>query len=133
MVPLVHLASQIGVQRVIVTHVDHGPTIVPLDVQLELAQLGCSLERCYAGLLIGPTAASERLRSREPATWAHITDGIRAVGVEQSIISTDLGAIELIDPLDGMAAFLERLSRDGFSASQIDRLVERNSRHLLEP
>src|SRR5918992_2168014 len=72
-------ALEEGVARIVVTHPEFPCQNFSLDDQRALAERGCLLERCLSTPLSGKT------------DWDHVFDGVRAVGVERTLFSSDCG------------------------------------------
>lgn len=128
---IVEIARSRGVERIIVTHVDQGPAIVPPDGQKALADLGCYIEHCFVGLYLGPNARSERLRARTPATMEGIVAGVKATGASRAVFSTDAGAIDFPEPIEAMQRYMELLGEFGISDADIELGSRDNVLELL--
>jgi hypothetical protein len=106
---LVPEALSRGICRIIVNHPDMNCVGMSLDDQSALAALdGVWLERVYVMALPHVGFPIEQTAS-----------AIRQVGVDNTILSTDLGQVNHVAPVAGMADFLDRLSRLGFSDAEL--------------
>ena len=105
--------------RSVITHASF--TDIPLEVQHELAELGCFIEHC--GLAAFRADDGEAVRS--------IAEQIRAVGTEHIIVSTDLGQASNPPPPIGMGIWLQCLLDEGFDATTVGQMVRDNPRRLL--
>jgi predicted metal-dependent TIM-barrel fold hydrolase len=119
MLPVVRAARAAGVQRIVVTHPEFPTTLLPIDLQRELAGLGCYFERCYT------TPATGKI------SWEQVYENIRQVGPETTIVATDLGQATAPYPDEGLAIFVGNLLDNGFSSSDIRRMVRDNAAQLL--
>ena len=128
---VVALARSRGVQRIVITHVDQAPAVVPPEVQKALSNEGCYIEHCFVGLHHGPHAVSERLRTRIPATIEGIVAGLRATGSARVLFSTDAGAIDFPEPVAAMQEFTSLLQRAGVADSDIELGAASNVLDLL--
>src|SRR5262245_24775767 len=68
-----------GVERVVVTHPEFTCQNFSIEDQVALAEQGCLIERCLSTPWSGKT------------TWDHVVEGVRAVGAERTLFSSDLG------------------------------------------
>jgi predicted metal-dependent phosphotriesterase family hydrolase len=60
-----------------------------------------------------------------------IAADIRSIGVENSIVSSDLGKGGAEMPVEGLATLLEALRQKGFTDRELDQLVKDNPARLL--
>lgn len=118
---LIEEARRRGIDRIIVTH----PMILPVEMNTDqmkkAAASGAYLEFVYSALL-GPTAT---------LTIGDYARAIRAVGIERSILSSDLGQAGNSLPPDGLEAFFAALRKEGFTVAEIERMAKANPAHLL--
>ena len=111
-------ALEEGVAQIVVTHPEFPCEDISIDDQQELAALGCLLERCLS------TPLSEK------TTWEHVFDGVRAVGVEHNLFSSDCGNPDYPPVEDGLALWADRLLGAGFDEDEVRELVVGQSRHV---
>jgi hypothetical protein len=118
--PLVRAARDMGVRKILVTHAEFPSQNLSAGEQRELAGLGASIEHCFTTMHTGK------------APWEAAFAGIRAVGVERSVLSTDLG--QTINPpvAEGFALFAQRLLDAGFTLEQVRRMAVANPAALVE-
>jgi hypothetical protein len=118
--PLVRVAREMKVHKVLVTHAEFPSQNLSAAEQLELADLGAYIEHCFTTMHTGK------------APWDTVFDNIRRVGVGRCLLSTDLG--QPINPpvAEGFAMFAERLLEAGFSVAEIRRMAVTNSGALVE-
>ena len=111
-------AFEEGVRRVVVTHPEFPCQDFSLEDQRELAARGCVLERCLSTPLSGKT------------TWEHVFDGVRAVGVERTLFSSDCGNPDYPAVEDGLALWADRLLGAGFDEGDVREMIVGRSRQL---
>jgi hypothetical protein len=111
-------ALEEGVARIVVTHPEFPCQDFSLDDQRALAGRGCLLERCLSTPLSGKTG------------WEHVLDGVRAVGVERSLFSSDCGNPDYPPVEDGLALWADRLLGGGFDEDEVRELIVGQSRRL---
>jgi hypothetical protein len=116
---LVRAARQAGVDKVLVNHPELNSLTIPLPVQQEMAAAGAYFERMH---LHGNSATDAR-------GLAEIT---RAVGIERTVLVTDLGRADYaVDPIQGMAELLRQFTEQGFSQAELDLMARRTPARLL--
>ena len=107
-----------GIRDVVVTHPEFPSQNLSLDDQAELARRGALLERCFTTPHTGKVS------------WEHVFDGVRATGVENNVLSTDLGQVFNPPVEDGLALFADRLLEAGFSEEEVQVMAVANTRRL---
>jgi hypothetical protein len=112
-------ALEEGVERIVVTHPEFPCQNFSLDDQRALAERGCLLERCLSTPLSGK------------AEWEHVFDGVRAVGVERSLFSSDCGNPDYPPVEDGLALWADRLLGGGFEQDEVREMIVGQSRRLV--
>jgi hypothetical protein len=121
-VVLIRQAKECGVRKVLVTHPEWAPTFYPVPLQKELALLGIVwFERCFV--------STTHLCGCVP--FGVIEQAIVEVGVETTVLSTDLGQPQTPPPAEGMRLYAERLKSSGFSVEQIRKMMCTNPAHLV--
>ena len=118
--PLVRAAREMKLQRVLVTHAEFPSQNLSAGEQLELADLGASIEHCFTTMHTGK------------APWDAVLASIRKVGPQRCVLSTDLG--QTINPpvSEGFAMFAQTLLDAGFSVEEIRRMSVTNPSALIE-
>ena len=111
-------ALEEGVTDVVVTHPEFTCQDFSVDDQVELASRGCLLERCLSTPWSGKT------------TFEHVFDGVRAVGVERTLFSSDLGNPEYPAVEDGLALWADHLLGAGFEEDDVHEMIVGQSRRL---
>jgi hypothetical protein len=111
-------AFEEGVAHVVVTHPEFPCQDFSIEDQVALAERGCLLERCLTTPHSGKT------------TWEHVFEGVRAVGVERSLFSSDLGNPDYPAVEDGLALWADRLLGTGFDEDDVREMIVMQSRRL---
>jgi hypothetical protein len=116
---LVGLAKELKLKRVVVTHAEFPSQNLSPDEQLALADQGAIIEHCFTTPHTGK------------ATWDAVFAGIRRVGAERCLLSTDLG--QKINPpvAEGFALFAQTLLDAGVPAADIRRMSVTNALALV--
>ena len=113
-VALIQRASERGVRRILVTHPEWEGTFFPLELQRRLvAEAGVLFERCYV-------STTHRCGFTPMKT---IADAIAETGVENTLLSTDLGQPDTPPPVEGLRLFAEQLRSFGFSVDDLRRMT----------
>jgi hypothetical protein len=115
---VVDAALEEGVEHIVVTHPEFPCQNFSLDDQRALAERGCLLERCLSTPLSGKT------------DWEHVFEGVRAVGVEHSLFSSDCGNPDYPPVEDGLALWADRLLGARFDEDEVRELIVGQSRRL---
>jgi Family of unknown function (DUF6282) len=115
---VVDAAFEAGVRTVVITHPDFPSQNMPVDQQVELAGRGAFVERCFTQPHTGK------------CSWEQWMDGIRAVGAEQTVLSTDLGQIKNPPVEDGLPLMAARLLDAGFSEEEVRTMAVTNTRRV---
>jgi hypothetical protein len=117
--PLVRTAREMKVRKVLVTHAEFPSQNLTAAEQVQLADLGASIEHCFTTMHTGK------------ATWSGVIESIHAVGPERCLLSTDLG--QTINPpvAEGFALFAQTLLDGGFSVAEVRRMAATNSAALV--
>lgn len=116
---LIKAAHEKGVRRVYVQHPMLEKVGMPIEMQKEAAKMGALVEYVL-GEAIGPVAG-----------FNHWAEGIRAVGPENVLISTDLGQRGRPIHVDGYKVVLPRLRKFGFTQAEIDVMTKTNPARFL--
>ncbi len=116
---LVKGAQQMKLRRVIVTHAEFPSQNLSAAEQAELAAMGAFIEHCFTTMHTGK------------ASWEGVFDAIRTTGVEQCVLSTDLGQTTNPGISEGFAMFAEKLLGAGFTQNEIRRMAVNNPASML--
>ena len=115
---LVDAAFESGVRQVVVTHPEFPSQNLSFDDQRELSARGALLERCFTTPYTGKT------------TWERVIEATRAVGPENTVLSTDLGQVFNPPVEDGLALMVERFLEAGFSEDEVRMMAVENTRRV---
>jgi len=107
-----------GIRDVVVTHPEFPSQNLSLEDQADLARRGALLERCFTTPYTGKV------------TWEHVFDGVRATGVANNVLSTDLGQVFNPPVEDGLALFADKFLEAGFSEEEVHTMTVTNTRRL---
>ena len=115
---VIDAALEAGVRHIVVTHPDFPSQNMPVEQQVELADRGAYVERCFTQPHTGK------------CSWGQWLAGIRAVGPERTVLSTDLGQVENPPVEDGLPLMARRLLDAGFSEGEVRVMAVVNTRRL---
>ena len=119
---LIDRANEIGGIQVLVTHPEWGPTFHSVAQQKALAARGnVMFERCFV-------STTHRCGF---VPFETIEEAIAGTGVENTVLSTDLGQPDTPPPVEGLRAYADRLRSTGFSVDDIRRMIQTNPARLL--
>lgn len=116
---IVRAGKQLGIQQMILTHVEHPALHYSDDQQREAAALGVYIEHSYNNAWFGRCMLDD------------IAHQIRAVGCEHIILTTDFGQSEAPFSDDGLAEYATRLQQFGFSSAELETMLCKNPATLL--
>ena len=116
--PIVKAARDAGVEHVVVTHPDFPAQDFSVDEQLELADMGAWIERCFTTPHTGK------------CSWEQWLEGTRAVGAERTLLSSDLGQVKNPPVEDGLALMADRLLDAGFGEDEVRTMAVTNTRMI---
>ncbi|HET8884505.1 MAG TPA: DUF6282 family protein [Candidatus Saccharimonadales bacterium] len=120
-VALVDAAQDHGVTKILVQHADLGIAAIPLDIQIQLAQKGVMIEKCYLA-----TGADFNDLSA-----AQMADSINQIGAESCVMVTDYGQEHNISPVQALSKFVDEMLANGISETAITQMIVANPRKLL--
>jgi hypothetical protein len=115
---VIDAAVEHGVRDIVVTHPDFPSQALSIDDQLALARKGAMLERCFVTF------------HTEKAPWERMLEGIRATGVENNVVSSDLGQTFNPPVEDGLALMADRMLAAGFSDDEVRTVTVTNTRRM---
>lgn len=116
---LVEKAQELGLTKIIITHVDFPTTFYSIEDQLKLASYGAYMEHCYTTWATGKIDFETTVAQ------------IRALGPERVILGTDLGQKTAKFPDEGLLEFGEKLIESGFTVEEVRQMIVDNPRYLL--
>jgi hypothetical protein len=110
---VVAVAREEKVRSILVTHPEIDFISMPVELQTQLRGAGLYFERCFC-------------RAGFRRDWSGLAEDIRAVGVESTILATDLGQPDNPHPVEGLEMFLQKMAGEGFTKSEIERMTVEN-------
>ncbi|QYJ16429.1 hypothetical protein Rxycam_02262 [Rubrobacter xylanophilus DSM 9941] len=117
---VVEAAREEGVRSIVVTHPEFPSQNLSARDQVRLVEQGALMERCFAPAYGGKVS------------WEVMFENIRAVGAENSFLSTDLGQPANPPVEDGIALMADRLLEAGFGEEEVRIMAVENTRRLAE-
>jgi hypothetical protein len=115
---IVDAALERGVRDVVLTHPDYPGQSIPVETQVEMADRGAMIERCFTTPYTGK------------CTWEQWLAGVRAVGAERTIVASDRRQVKNPPVEDGLPLMADRLREDGFSEDEVRTMAVDNTRRL---
>jgi hypothetical protein len=119
---LVCAAREHGVKKIMITHPEAPFIDMEISIQRELAAWGCLFERTW----VFTTPALGRMLKPD-----RLTQGIREVGFESTVLATDMGQVGNPPPVEGFQAFILTCRAAGFDEGQIRRMAATNVEQWL--
>ncbi len=119
---LVRRATEKGVRKVLVNHVMESVAPMTPNQQREAARLGALIEQSFFAL----TPACPN-----PGTVEEMRDQIRAVGPQSIILSSDLGQVSNMPPVEGFAHYLRLLEEAGIGRDELRVMIRDNPLRLI--
>jgi hypothetical protein len=116
-----YLADQ-GHEKIVVDHPTFFVTDLGIDQQRRLAEMGAVMNFVFCGI-----SPKSRWHSNE-----HLYETIRAVGVDNCVVSSDMGQIANPSSPEGLRILGEILLQEGLSEAEYTRLVEHRPKALLD-
>ena len=111
-------ALEAGISDVVVTHPDFPAQAISVEQQVEMADRGALIERCFTTPHTGK------------CSWEQWLEGIRAVGPERTVLSTDLGQVINPPVEDGLPLMAERLLEADFDEDEVRTMAVSNTLRL---
>lgn len=111
-----------GVQRgvrMVLTHPEFNRTLVDVQIQKELADLGVYIEKCWYNI------------AERDCNVEEMASHIRTVGPEHCFLSTDRGQGNRECPVEAMICFVSVLLEQGFSEREISMMLQDVPRKIL--
>lgn len=110
-----------GVKKMFVDHPDIAFTKVPIEAQVELSKMGVKMN--YVAAQISPRFYC--------ITPKEVAGNMRQVGVENALISTDVGQITNPDPIETMRSYIQILMDEGFTPGEVKTMLHDNPAAFL--
>jgi hypothetical protein len=118
---LVSEANKTGVKKIIVSHVNFEVPNLPIEDQVQLAEMGAYIEHAFMSML---------------PPWQclnvdQMVERIMRVGPEHCILSSDCGKITGPTPVEGLRMLFQLLLEGGISEKEIEVMSQTNPSKLL--
>lgn len=120
-------AREVGVEKFVVTHANSHIWKMTHDQIKEIIELGGWIEYSFITNLWGPGTGvpmNKRMSSEEFVSYTQIAP-------ERSFISTDLGQVNMPNPIDGMLMCIQELQKAGVPQKDIDIMTKTNPARLM--
>lgn len=117
---VVREARRMGLRKVLVTHPDNRMIGMSVETQRELAGMGALFERTYESVLTHPTLDLAGFAAR-----------IRAVGVDSTVLTSDMGQPENPTPVAGFRECIAGLLAAGITSDEVRLMAGENPSRLL--
>jgi hypothetical protein len=120
-------AKEIGVKKFVVTHANSNWWKMTRNQIETVIELGGFIEYCYITNLWGPGTGLPnftRMNDEEFISYVNIVP-------ERSFVTTDLGQVNMPNPLDGMRRCITAMQKGRVPQSIIDTLVRKNPAMLM--
>jgi hypothetical protein len=116
---LVEEARRAGVHRILITHPEINFLRLSLEFQRSIAGPGVYFERCF-------------VRDGFSLDWDGLAASIRAIGVDSTILATDLGQPENPHPVEGLAIMRREMAARGFTPPELQQMMCSTAAKLLK-
>jgi hypothetical protein len=116
---LVKTAKELGLKGVMVTNGEFPSQDLSIQEQVELANLGATIEHCFTTMY------------NSQAPWDVFFESVRQVGPERVILSTDLGQTAHPTVALGFAMFGQKMLDAGFKKTDVRRMAVTNPAALV--
>lgn len=116
---LIKKASEMGIQKMIVTHSDNPANYYSINDQIKAAEMGAIIEHSYLNVFWKQTNPVD------------LVDQIKKVGVDKVLLSTDFGQVESPNSDEGILQFSKLLMINGISEKDIRKMIVDNPKKLL--
>ena len=118
---LLREAKAQGVQHMVVTHAMVDPVHMSEAQMVESAKLGAYVEFVYNGLI----------GTSKQYGFADYAKAIRAIGVDHSILSSDMGQVGNPIHTDALLTYFKGLREQGFTQAEIEQMSRTNPARLI--
>jgi hypothetical protein len=115
---LLRAGREEGIRKFLITHPEIDFLNLSLTFQREIAGPGVYFERCFA-------------RKGFALDWDGLAKSIREIGVNSTVLATDLGQPENPDPVSGLFQAHREILDRGLSEGELDIVSGRNPAVLL--
>ena len=116
---LAEAADKIGFRRLLVSHVGFTSTHLTIEQQKRLCEFNLFFEHSVVNPLYNYIS------------WEEDVEGIRCVGPERCVLSTDLGMLNRMYPDEGFEIYAEKLTQYGFTKEELTLMMKTNPEFLM--
>lgn len=130
---VVRAARERGIP-VSVTHAAQKPVSMTIVQMKEAAKMGAYIEHTALGDWMGPDSKflTKFYQDQHRVKIEEVVQAIKEVGVEHSILATDMGQAYTPDPPDGFKWFILSLKKQGITDQEIDTMARKNPAKFLK-
>jgi len=121
MMTLAKGCQEAGLKKMFIDHPDLAFTKVPLEAQIELTKMGVKMN--YVAAEVSP-----RFYCISPK---EIVNNMRQVGINNSLISTDVGTPTNPNPIEMMRSYVQILLDEGLTFGDVKTMLQENPAALL--
>jgi hypothetical protein len=111
--------SDLGIEKIIITHPIYQAIGMPVDEQRVLAKLGAKIEHCYS------------MHTIDRIGMAEIAGQIKAVGAVNCFLSSDVGQKFSVPPDQALFEFAKGLQQEGISDEELQVMLVDNPQWLI--
>ena len=116
---LLREGKRLGIERMMVTHVEHPALNYSIEQQREAAAMGAMIEHSFNNVFFRRSTIEEIARQ------------IRAVGCGHVILTSDLGQTDAPYSDEGMLQFAEALLKQGITEQELAVMMKQNPEKLI--
>jgi len=128
---VVRLASEMGIEKIVVTHAMATVPGLSLEQLQEAADLGAYLELVFVNDLMGPDSHLDWMHPWNRVTIEEMATAVEAVGAEHFILGSDLGQTGNPIHTDGFQALVLGLQDAGIPRDDVVTMMTDNPSRLL--
>ena len=120
---VIDAARRMGFKKILLTHPNWNVNRATIEQQAEMARRGA-----FVGLFMYSSVPHFNNPNGDPFEMLEI---IKQVGPDRVVMSTDLGTMLNVHPVEGMKLFIRLLLALGVKAGTIEKMVKKNPSYLL--
>jgi hypothetical protein len=120
---VIDAARRMGIKKIMLTHPNWNVNRATIDQQVEMANRGA-----FVGLFMYSSVPHFNNPNGDPFEMLEI---IKKVGPDRIVISTDLGTMLNVHPVEGLKLFFRLLLALGVKKTDIEKMAKKNSSYLL--
>jgi predicted TIM-barrel fold metal-dependent hydrolase len=120
---VIDAAREMGIKKIMLTHPNWNVNRATIEQQVEMANRGA-----FVGLFMYSSVPHFNNPNGDPFEMLEI---IKQVGPDRIVMSTDLGTMLNVHPVEGMKLFFRLLLALGVSTENIEKMAKKNPSFLL--